>query len=179
VSRPLLATDPGIRGTSAALFRDKQLMRCAYIENPRRTGNRAAECAAVARYVALWSRLAPGDDVELAVEWPRVYDSAIRQGAKSVSGKDPNDLLPLAGIDAALAALFPGATTTSYAPSEWKGQMPKEVCHARLRKRLDASELAALDSDLDKVAPSLRHNVLDAVGIGLHHLGRLAPRRGS
>jgi Holliday junction resolvasome RuvABC endonuclease subunit len=42
---------------------------------------------------------------------------------------------------------------------EWKGQLPKEICHRRIRKLLPR---------LDK---KYSHNTMDAIGIGLHLLG--------
>jgi hypothetical protein len=51
-------------------------------------------------------------------------------------------------------------------PSEWKGQVPKDVMNERVLKRLSVKEHEALVSS--------DHNTLDAVGIGLFHSGRLA-----
>lgn len=55
-------------------------------------------------------------------------------------------------------------------PAQWKGQLRKDIQHARMRKVLDAGELAIVDAIT--CAPSLRHNVYDAICIGLSHLGR-------
>lgn len=169
----LLAVDPGIRGCGVAAFDGGRLLHAAYVKSRYATGNRAEEAADMARAVARWCSDLALSPRELVVEWPRVYADMIRRGSKHVAGKDPNDLLPLAGVDGALAALFVGCRATSYAPSEWKGQMPKEVCHARTRLRLDSAEVV-IYVGLTKV---LDHNARDAVGLGLHHLGRLAPRR--
>lgn len=164
----LLAVDPGIRGCGVAVFRDGLLVQAAYVRSPAREGNRAAECAEAARAVGQWRREQRMDEV--AVEWPRVYATQIRRGETK---EDPNDLLALAGVDAALALVFAPAPVTSYCPSEWKGQMKKSVCHARGWSRLvEAERRVPLEGP-----PSLHHNVRDAVCLGLHHLGRLEPRR--
>jgi hypothetical protein len=116
--------------------------------------------------VAEWS----GPVDHLALEWPRVYATRIRAGQSS---GDPNDLLGLAAVDTAIVALL-DAPSTSYCPSEWKGTVEKSVMGARIIGRLSANEAALVMS----ITPaSKRHNAVDAVGVGLFHLGRLAPRR--
>lgn len=168
--RVVLAVDPGIRGCGAALFAGGRLIECAYVASPCRGGERAAECATMASWVA-GSYNGRYRVSELAVEWPRVYASRIRAGE---AGADPNDLLALCGVNAALAALLAPAAASSYAPSEWKGQMKKGPSHLRVESRLGAEEREVYE------AGSLGcrgHNVRDAVGIGLHHLGRLDRKR--
>ncbi len=103
----------------------------------------------------------------LVFEWPQVYGD--------VRGKDPNDLLALCGVDAAIAMFF-SAKTFTYLPAQWKGQMKKAPCHERIRGRLSAGELqVALKGAA--VAGKLAHNMWDGIGIGMHHLGRLKPER--
>jgi hypothetical protein len=168
----LLSVDPGIRGTGLAVFSgdDHRLFEATYLESPCTRGSGAAEAGTMASWVRGWITY---DPTELALEWPRIYASRIRAGD---SPGDPNDLLALSGVDAALAALFWPAPATSYAPSDWKGQLTKEACHARIMTRLDSSE-ARIVSAATALAKSKAHNVLDAIGIGLHHLGRLARKR--
>lgn len=168
----MLAVDPGIRGCGVALFEGPTLVACAYVFNKAKEGNRAAEAADMARAIGVEFVMGRVID-ELVVEWPRVYATRLRKG--EMDGQDPNDLIALSAIDGALAYRM-GVKTTSYVPSEWKGQMKKEPCHARIKSRLNPRELAIL-MDADNDAKSKAHNVYDAVGIGLHHLGRLKPVR--
>lgn len=93
-----------------------------------------------------------------------------------MGGKDPNSLLALCGVDAALAVAFNVDNVFSYLPSEWKGQMTKAACHHRIQSRLSDAELRVW-FEAEARHGSLVHNVWDAVGIGLHHRGRLKPRR--
>jgi hypothetical protein len=168
----LVAIDPGVYACGVASFEDGFLVAAALIKVARAEGReaRAAEAAAAAWAVVEWCL---GRDVgELAVEWPRVYAGQIRRGE---SRADPNDLLPLAGVDAAVAAVFGGMRVSSYAPSEWKGQMPKDVCRRRIASRLTLAEEHILE-EAARTAGGGGHNVWDAVGVGLHHLGRLTPR---
>ncbi len=63
-------------------------------------------------------------------------------------------------------------------PNEWKGSTPKDISNARTWAKLDDKEKAIVDAAFkahpgrDGMAPSKRHNVLDALGIGLHGVGR-------
>jgi hypothetical protein len=186
----LLSIDPGIRGVGAALF-DMQtamganpagvLRAASYVRNPAKEGNGPRECATLARAVDLWLGqflLSLGkpfyatDDLDtIVLEWPQVY----RQG--QLKG-DPGDLLPLAGVDAAIAALAPSVEIKHYLPREWKGQLPKGVVfEGRVLDRLTTPELAILNETLKGLTPSLHHNVFDACGLGLYTLGRFDQKR--
>ncbi|MEO9195847.1 MAG: hypothetical protein ABI445_19510 [Polyangia bacterium] len=165
----LISVDPGIRGCGVAIFNDAKLVSAAYVKNPRLAGGGPDACVDMAREVYAHFAATFGGpfwSVDLAVEWPRVYASRIRAGS---SKGDPNDLLALCGVDAAVALILEPDETTAYAPSDWKGQLEKDTCHARIRSRLSPAELAVFESVRPK---SLAHNAWDAVGIGLHHLGR-------
>lgn len=174
--RNMVAVDPGKHAVGVALF-DRfslELAAAAFVKRDSvdQSLGPAAIAAATARSLAEWCA---GKDVgEGAVEWPQVYAGMIRRGEMD---KDPNNLLPLAGVDAAFAALFGGIRVTSYLPSEWKGQLTKDACHRRIETRLSPTELAILRAAAAAAGSELGHNVWDAVGIGLHHNGRLARRR--
>lgn len=122
----VLAVDPGKNASGAAVFDCGRLVDAALVRRaPAPRGVEAGDAAAAAVMAALIvGRLVSGRRRvdEIAVEWPRVYASRIRAGA---SAGDPNDLLTLAGVDAALAALLAPAGVYQYAPSDWKGQIPK------------------------------------------------------
>lgn len=170
----VLALDPGIRGCGVALFVDGRLFSADYVKNPARRGNRAAECVAMARAVWHWT----DDDVDaLVVEWPQIYASRIMRGENG--DKDPNDLLALCGIDAAVATFLrvEAEALTTYLPREWKGTMKKGPCHERARDRLGETELQRALGGAARAGADLAHNMWDAVALGLHHLGRLAPKR--
>jgi hypothetical protein len=153
----LIAIDPGLNGCGFALFRAGLLERAAYVKNVERTGNKPQDMAlGLTLYVSTY-KLATDDKV--VCELPQVYTQDKLKG-------DPNDLIYLALVVGALVFQF-GAKTIK--PREWKGQLPKEVCNNRVRSKLSLYEIEAIDT---RVPASLRHNVLDAVGIGLHELGR-------
>jgi hypothetical protein len=95
----------------------------------------------------------------LVVEIPRIYPIARQKG-------DQNDLIEVAFAAGKCSAFF--QEVKKLYPRDWKGTMPKEKMTARIESRLSPTELAQV---LTKGA--LRHNALDAVGIGLFELGRL------
>lgn len=107
-----------------------------------------------------WSRGACSE--HLAIEVPQVYPGMRRE--------DPNDLIDLATSAGIVIGSAQWASVTRYRPREWKGQTPKKIDHERTLKVLTAAERSVYDGC--DVAQSLRHNILDAIGIGLRHLKR-------
>lgn len=99
---------------------------------------------------------------EVVVEVPQVYPSSRAKG-------NPNDLIRVA-LAAGGAAVAVGGVVRLVRPHEWKGSVPKEIHNRRTLAKLDREEVEAFEGvDLP---PYLRHNALDAVGIGLWRLGR-------
>lgn len=164
----ILAVDPGIRGCGCATFDDGILTRAWYVVNPIAKGDDVETCLTMAG--AVWRTTTgsaiPGVFTHVAIEWPRVY-------TRDKSKGDPNDLLPLVAVGATVVVLLK-ATGVRYYPHEWKGQLTKDACHARVRARLSVAERETIEMPR---AVGLGHNVLDAVGIGLHHVGRLKRER--
>lgn len=110
------------------------------------------------------------DADEAVVELPRVYRR---------SKADPDDLIRLAFFAGALSC---GPWPCRVArPHDWKGNVPKVatgswdryVIHRRIWKLLDPHECAIYQAALDRIPARLRHNVIDAVGLGLWGVGRL------
>lgn len=165
----LLSLDPGIRGSGVALFNDGKLVACDYVKNPVKKGNDLEAIRSMALAVGRWTATDNLDVGALVCEYPQIYGPAFSKG-------DNNDLLALAGVGSALAALYPDVPVTTVLPREWKGQVPKETMHGRIRGRLDGSE-ADVWHAAEKRGGALFHNTADAVGIGLWHLGRLAPKK--
>ena len=169
----LLSVDPGIRGSGAAIFIDAQLIRAGYVQNPEREGGGPQECVTMAHAIALWV-MCEHRPTELAVEIPQIYG---RGGGKTKG--DPNYLLPLFGVQCAIAMLLrTHAKVTAYKPADWKGSTSKPlrqdgkveyVITRRVKERLSADELKCVDW-----TQSVKHSwdVADAVALGLHHLGR-------
>ena len=79
--------------------------------------------------------------------------------------EDPNDLIAVAhGAGQVMGIVGQiGLEVELVLPSTWKGQVPKDIHHPRIRAKLDSAELALLDG-LNK---GQLKDILDAVGIGL------------
>lgn len=148
----LLAFDPGVRRVWFAHFRAGVLSSCGWKE--------VSDDRAFAGF--------PAPSLVL-VEMPRVYPVSRQKG-------DPNDLLALARVVGRLQENFlaHAAEVRLVEPRTWKGTLAKEAMTQRIRGRLYPEELAVVASAR---AGRLEHNVVDAVGLGLHALGRLAPRK--
>ncbi len=172
----LLAVDPGLNAPAVALFQNGLLIRAEPIKVPRALSglDLIERCREVAKLIHAWYCDQPGDfrpplPLHLAVERPQIY-----RGTKSKG--DPNDLPPMVGIDVGLAVLL-GCPVTSYLPRDWVGGTSKAETGDpwksprgyRVWDRLSEVERGAV-----VVAT---HDVVDAIGIGLHRLGRFVPRR--
>lgn len=95
------------------------------------------------------------------VELPEVYLQ---------SPGDPNILIRMAFTAGMVAANVPCVTISTVLPKEWKGQVPKEVHNNRTMATLTKREVGVFSACA--VKPALRHNVLDAIGLGLWYLKR-------
>jgi hypothetical protein len=155
----LVAIDPGLRGCGVALFRGGLLEQAAYVES-HSTGQRSI--AWLAMVAAVREFLGARPVARLVVELPQVYIQAKSKG-------DPNDLIHLAAVVGGLCVAFDTSPQQIYLPAEWKGQVPKEIVHARAQQRLSDEERSRVSCR----RKSLLHNVNDAVSIGLKFLGRL------
>jgi hypothetical protein len=104
------------------------------------------------------------DVAALVVERPQVY-----VGRKQVG--DPNDLIQLAFVGGTFAALVPHRHLFTPRPAQWKGQVPKDIHHARLAKRM-GSTWPAIEASARRWG-KLAHNVYDAVGLALYGLDQI------
>jgi hypothetical protein len=145
----LLAIDPGGACLGWALFEDGVLIEVGLSRTKEQlTGARA-------RHHALILPKARGG---------RVVSEMMRYRG-SRSGIPPQDLVEL--------NLIAGHVGSEWVyPDEWKGRVPKEIHQPRILKALTPEELYLVEGVRP---PTLRHNAIDAVGIGLYCLGRLKP----
>lgn len=156
----ILSIDPGLSltgGTGYALF-SPSLIGCGLV-TPReeRLEDRIAEISAEIL------RRAQHELSEIVIEKMKVYPFAKQKGSQG-------DLIDLAHLGGRLLGL--GHRATLVEPSTWKGQVPKDVVKGLVEHRLTPAELETLDAGLASVSAGKRHNVYDAVGIGLWHLKR-------
>ena len=76
----------------------------------------------------------------------------------------PSVLLDVQLVGAALAAMraYPGVPEFA-TPMEWKGAVPKNIHQARILDNLSETERAMIDFSSPR--ESIKHNIIDAVGI--------------
>jgi hypothetical protein len=140
----LIAVDPGVHGCGVAWFTETDtLMTCEY-----RT-----------------QTLPQTDGVR---EWRTVCEIPEQRGrATNIPARD------LIAVALAAGRMVGGRACVFVTPSHWKGQLPKDVQHARMLKVLTPAELHIMNACCAPVKASLRHNVYDAVCLGLVRLGRM------
>lgn len=148
-----------------SVFRDGVLVRAAYVKNTemKKRGPEAWQPMAKAVYKWLADFMADGERVDvLVLEVPQVYSAGQQKG-------DTDDLIQLAGVDGCIVGYVGPDAVKAYLPREWGGQTPKHIKNARVMKELTEEEKRAIEA----CAPSLLHNVQDAIGIGLYYLKRM------
>lgn len=185
----LLALDPGMNSPGVALFTRDTLVAAWRVPIPssfadREDGQRWLDVAleivgSVASRGVFLSEIR-----QVVFERPQWYQRGKSKG-------DPNQLAGVAGVAANVTGhlvQFGRFTVSSPKPAEWIGQLSKacpscgalkKKCPAcggsvwktprgiRIRSRLSEAELALVPDQNDAV---------DAVGLGLFELGRLAPK---
>lgn len=160
----LVSIDPGVRLAGVACWDDGELTAAWLVRAPKDGGYLPWEQIAISVVAEIADRQPPLG-MDLAIEKPQIYHQSKQRG-------DQGDLIDVAlavGAIAARFAMYQGGVTFTYLPQAWKGSAPKDVMVERIKRRLTPEEHARIDLPRAK---SLRHNVWDAIGIGLHQLKR-------
>ena len=159
----LVALDPGLNRSGLALFQDGELVFADAVKISAR-GDVVSRAARMGAKIVNVVHVEDFLDAELIVELPQIYQ---REGGKSKGS--PNLLIPLAVVCGAVAVSF--VDVHSVLPSAWKGQVPKQT---RTGSNPVADRVVARLTALERqhIAAKAPHDVYDAVGIGLWHLGR-------
>ena len=153
----LLAIDPGTRDLGWARFdKDRHLWSCGLLR-----ANGVEQM--IDQTQRTFGRLLSPE--WLIIEVPQAYGV----GAKV----DPNKLALLTLLAGVLIGTMPDAKWKTPKPREWKGQVPKEVMNTRTLNALTPAEHTRMIHHLQDVPKSVRHNVWDAIGIGLWASKRL------
>lgn len=141
----VVGVDPGTRALGLALFEHGRL---AHVQLVRAKGLEQM-LSAILDLNRYWAD-------RLVVERAEVYPDG---NAK------PNDLGQLLIVAGAIAGSVRHTRLMLPYPKQWKGQVPKNIHHDKLRKGLTDADRRVLDAAMSFVPPSLRHNMLDAVGL--------------
>lgn len=178
----LLAVDPGTRGCGVALFLHGELVRAEYVpcigsRDPLPSDDtlvNATECALRAtQWASIWATTNHAENT-ISIGSTQVFvrqcvalieDMRVYAGSKGRA--DPQDLLNLQSVGAALAGLFvaKGWRVESVPARKWNGQLPRNIRMERTKDWLWRT------GRLDRVyvperEPALVHNAWSAVGIG-------------
>ncbi len=179
----LLALDPSVRSPGAAIFRDGVLAFAGKVKIP-----------------TMWKDLAEGmrwqNVAEAVVKWAEEHDCVMPEKiiyerpqiyAAAKSKGDPNDLIALAAIGAAVVSWYSASNracavnvtarvVVTPTPAEWAGQIPKATKGNAMNSPRAQRILSRL-TELEISRMPNQHDSIDAVGLGLHALGRLGIRR--
>lgn len=179
-SGELLAIDPSIRRAGVALFREGVLVAVTTVKIAGSEAPMGQRCLNMGHEIVEWVAGLDARPRVIAVEWPQIYRATKSPG-------DPNDLVGLAGVamavagvlSIALAARHERLDVLSYTPAEWTGQLPKSTKSDGVKFSPRAKRIAShlTDDELQVWDTTRSHDAIDAVGIGLHALGRLEPIR--
>jgi hypothetical protein len=161
----LVSIDPGKHACSIACWHDYTLVHAAWIENLFRRDQgkeRADSWGDLGKRVAdvIGTELGSSAPISLIVEVPQIYPGPRRE--------DPNDLIDLAGVLGAIIGVTRASVVWSPFPRQWKGQAPKEVTQQRVEAKLSDLEKGMIEWP----ASRLRHNVYDAIHLGIVYLER-------
>ena len=181
----LLALDPSIVSCGVALFRDGRLCAATTIKQ----GKGAASLSAITRCVVMSQRVAEwaldnalDPIIELCAEWPVIY--APGKGKPAPSKGLPGLSGVATGVAALIARQHPTLKTSCYTPREWTQGTKKEGPNGKLSTWRQSTRYSRVDKRMQGMvefsiwqAQVKTHDAMDAVGIGLHHLGRFAPVR--
>ena len=151
----LISIDPGKKSIAWAYLRNGILVDCGLLQhhNPVALGTKMEETIDL-------KDIKPD---HVVIEKPQIYQQKHWVG-------DPNDLIDVAIAGGVAANAIDCPSTEFILPREWKGQTPKDISNKRTLKQLTDIERQIFDSIA--IRGSLRHNVIDAIGIGVWRLKR-------
>lgn len=162
-----VGVDPGVNHCGVGVIVDGELWHAMLVRRDVITPLAQSTIARVISVVASYT----GADCTVVVEVPQIYSAGSQKG-------DQNDLISLTLVAGGALALADeaGYRTKIVKPREWKGTVNADTMTERIRERLSEAELVCLPGRAH-CPPSLLHNVLDGIGIALHHEGRLERKR--
>jgi len=171
--KQIVAVDPGLNACGVSIFNESGRLEVAkLVENEREAAldlptRWEGMALAVGAFVAAMSTRWVSVDRTVIVEMPKVYPAARQKG-------DQNDLMNLVGVVASIVNLGMSDRRRIVYPRDWKGTLDPDDMIERIKGRLSSTEHGRVRLPS---AATLQHNVWDAIGIGLHVVGRLEPKR--
>lgn len=141
--------DPGEQTGFALWSFRSELLACGLGDPRSHPGHVIASVSETADFVC-----------DVWIEWPVIYP---RSKAR------PRDILTLARCAAEYGGMYKvhGVDVHYVEPAEWKGQLDKDISHRRAYAQLAVVEQDIVDRAGKGLPASRRHNMLDAVAIGV------------
>lgn len=158
----MITIDPGLNGCGFAEWVGDQMVRARYIKRTEGSASKAYQMAWTLNQITYRNDIV-ADGRYSIIERPRIYTK--------MKG-DPADILNLLEVGATFQGML-GRPVEWVEPHAWKGSLNADAMTERIKSRLTPEE----HKRVEPCAASLMHNVYDAVGIGLHALGRLDRKR--
>lgn len=162
----MISIDPGRKSLAWARWVGAHLVQCG-LARTKATDLSAAAYDLAHQVPDLGAGLDRLVTVEEMVHYPAKGRTDARHRADAIAA----DLLDLQAIGGYVAGYLRAPVRWIPARS-WKGQVPKEVTERRVGAILTRPERDILATACVGLPQGLRHNVIDAVGIGLFALGR-------
>lgn len=166
----VISIDPGLARVAYAIWEAEtgKLLRAGLVRKEHEVGTeRVQKWANMAWAVDDELGLSNGEEIWLVLEVPQVYKETQNRDKKG-HGRDPNDLIDLAGVLGAIAGkLLVGRVEWSPLPREWKGQLPKEITKKRVDERLAPAERETVEWPSVK---EFHKDVYDAIHLGIVYL---------
>lgn len=152
-----VGVDPKLTGSGWAIARGREIVAAGVLTVPsdmKDLEGRMQQQLQELKHQALIH--GQGDIATVIVEFPRVYPGAQSKG-------DPNHIVDLAGLACGLGMGLAGCVTRLVCPHPrtWKGTLPKNIHHERLRAELPRKIITIVNTTV----PHKRHDVWDAVGL--------------
>lgn len=175
MSEVVLSIDPGLRVVGCAVFVDNRLVACDVVECDYGYG--VEQRIEMARAIRTWYVAAHldelGEPTDVVIEEMQVRRGNDAQRNKRRGDVDA-DLIKLSHVTGAAWREFDESNAIAAPAGTWTKGRNKQVNHRRILKRLDPPEERALEAGLADAMKDNHKEILDAVGIGLWHIGRLS-----
>jgi hypothetical protein len=161
----IIAFDCGLAYVGGAMFEysTKKMVECYYIDTGIDARDSAEQTAdLVGKIHEIFKNYV--ENAHIIVEYPEQY-AQTPAPRSSVQG--------LACTGGGIVSLLkrPSNKVEFVLPKVWKKQVPKDIMLDRIVARLDPTEKALLENKA--YAKYKKHNVIDAIGLGLYKLERL------
>jgi hypothetical protein len=171
--RRLYSADPGLHGVAVASWHDGRLESVLYVR-PKPDRDRSSLEAAVETVRALTRAIDPPGGSVFAVELMQPDSRSGRAQTLAILGVS----LVVGGA----SSVFPWQRVLGVRAGEWTKGIPKNARALRIWRRLHPEERDVLPPKLRARLPAadigsgMTDHMADAIGIGLHTLGRLQGR---